>query len=233
MQEYKKKNVFSYAIGVYPAIELLKYRSDQVQRMLVHSKGSKNDGVKLIDKICLEKRIKVEVASGEIDKISQSRNCYAVGVFNKYQSPISDGNHLVLVSPEDIGNLGTIIRTMLAFDCINLAIIKPAIDIFYPKTIRASMGAVFQINYSYFDCFDDYRKQYLNKVFVFVSRNGMVPDTNNITPPYSLVFGSESAGLPANIIKQGSLVTIPFSGKVDSLNLAVAAGIGLAKAYQG
>lgn len=231
MKEYKKKNDFSYAIGVYPTIELLKHRTEQTQRVLLHQKGGKNDGVKLIEKICNAKHIKTEIASGEIEKISQSQNCYAVGVFQKYQSPILDGNHLVLVSPEDTGNLGTIIRTMLAFDCSNLAIIRPAVDIFDPKTIRASMGAVFQINFSYYDAFADYQSQTNHSIYVFVSKSGKPLTETKFAFPYSLVFGSESAGLPRDIVQAGQLVTIPCSDRIDSLNLAIAVAIGLQKTF--
>jgi len=233
MKEYKKKNDFSYAIGVYPTLELLKYRIETVSRVLIHSKGIKSDGVRKIKEICLKNRIKIEIASGEIDKISQSQNCYAIGVFDKYQSPIVEGNHLVLVSPEDTGNLGTIIRTMVAFEIDNLALIRPAIDVFDPKTIRASMGAIFQINYAYFDRFDEYTKQFdNNKLHMFISKGGTTINSVVYTEPYSLVFGSESAGLPVSITKQGYPVRIPCSYKIDSLNLAIAAGIGLQKTFK-
>ena len=56
---------------------------------------------------------------------------------------LDDANHVVLVNPGDMGNMGTIIRTMLGFNYSNLAIIKPGVDVFDPRVIRASMGALF------------------------------------------------------------------------------------------
>ena len=45
--------------------------------------------------------------------------------------------------------------------------------------------------------------------------------------PYALIFGNESSGLPDDIRVQGKIISIPQTGKIDSLNLSVAAGIAL------
>ena len=65
-------------------------------------------------------------------------------MFSKYKGEVKKGeSHLVLVNPEDGGNLGTMIRTALAFDIHDVAIIRPADDVFDPKVIRSSMGSIF------------------------------------------------------------------------------------------
>ena len=56
-----------------------------------------------------------------------------------------------------MGNLGTIIRTMAGFGFANLVLIRPAADVFDPKTVRASVGTVFRLSFEYFDTFNDYR----------------------------------------------------------------------------
>lgn len=73
---------------------------------------------------------------------------------------LDDANHVVLVNPGDMGNMGTIIRTMLGFNYSNLTIIKPGVDVFDPRVIRASMGALFNINFEYFDSFSEYLDKY-------------------------------------------------------------------------
>ena len=55
-----------------------------------------------------------------------------------------------------MGNMGTIIRTCVGFGIKNLAVIEPAVDIFNPKVVRASMGAVFHVNICRYDSFDTY-----------------------------------------------------------------------------
>lgn len=76
-------------------------------------------------------------------------------------------NHLVLVNPSDTGNPGTIIRTILAFDVVDLEIIKPACDIFDPEVIRASIEAVFKIRFEYFESFHDYNQNLEHHLYAF------------------------------------------------------------------
>ncbi len=87
---------------------------------------------------------------------------------NLNQNYLKIKNHIVLVNPSNSGNLGTIIRSMVGFGIYDLAIIKPAVDIFDLKTIRASMGAIFNIRFSYFDSFSDYSKEYKNNYYPFM-----------------------------------------------------------------
>ena len=49
---------------------------------------------------------------------------------------------------------------MLGFNYQNLAIIRPGVDVFDPKVIRASMGAIFDLNIEYFDTFEQYYQQF-------------------------------------------------------------------------
>lgn len=64
-----------------------------------------------------------------------------MAIIRKVNETILDGNHVVLVNPSNAGNLGTIIRSCIGFGVEDIAIILPAVDLFDPKTIRASMGA--------------------------------------------------------------------------------------------
>ena len=105
-----------------------------------------------------------------IERISLKGKHLAVGVFSKYNSPIKpEENHLVLVNPSDMGNIGTIARTMIGFGLANLALIRPAADYFDPRGIRASMGAIFHLNIEYFDSLSDYKKTYNNNLYLFVT----------------------------------------------------------------
>ena len=48
-----------------------------------------------------------------------------------------------------------------------------------------------------------------------------------IEGPFSLVFGNEASGLPDEFAQMGISTLIPHSHQIDSLNLAIAAGIGM------
>lgn len=231
MKKYKKKLDYSFCIGVYPTLELLNSRPDEVIRILIDPKGERNEGVVKIRQLAKQYSIPVEVATTAIFKIAQSENVYAVGVFNKYTSELAPGNHLVLVNPSDKGNLGTIIRTALAFDIKNIAIVAPAPEIFDPKVVRASMGAVFRINYAYFDSWGEYQGSFKNNFYPFMTNGKNVLGKVSFRKPFSLVFGNEGSGLSASFNNIGESVVIPQGSSVDSLNLSSAVAIGLYSAF--
>lgn len=231
LKNYNKNSDISYAIGVYPTIELFQNRSQDVIKVLISPKGYKNKGVQEIISICRKKNMRLEESQKSIDFLSKSGNTYALGVYKKYLSPLSEkGNHLVLVNPEDMGNLGTVCRTMLAFGFKNLAIIKPGVDVFDPKVGRASMGALYKINFQYFNSFDDYMKKYKKNIYTFMTNGESSLSNISFEEPYSLVFGSESAGLESNFKSYGKSIEIEQNSDVDSLNLSIAVGISLYRA---
>lgn len=232
--EYTKEALYSYTIGVYPTIELLTKKPKSVTKVLLKASGTKNSGVDILKSQCEELNIPVIYDDRAVDKLSKSENCYALGIFNKYTSNINKTiPHLVLVQPSDMGNLGTIIRTMLAFNITELAIIKPAVDIFNPKVLRSSMGTLFSVNFEYFDSFTSYvNKQDSNRKYYLFATDAK-KKFNEVKYPkcYSLVFGNEGSGLSADVEKYGTPLLIPQSNLVDSLNLSVAVGIALQATY--
>lgn len=228
MKVYKKGDDISYTLGVFPTIELLKVHPHVVTRVVVHSTIEKNKGYPLIQKLCKQHHIPVEVHDKTIDKLSPKNNCFAIGVFKTYQSQVDEGNHVVLVNPMDMGNMGTIMRTMLGFEYQNLIIVRPAVDIFDPKVIRASMGAIFHLNIEYYDTFQDYYQKYKEREYYPLmlkgAKNIHQVTTNQI---HSLIFGNESSGLEDKYLEYGQSVFIPHSDDIDSLNLSMALGLTL------
>lgn len=228
IKQYKKEFGHTYAIGVYPTLELLNFRPKEVIEILVDRRGSNNSGIEKIKELSQKNHIHITIESGLIEKLSDSGNNYAVGILKKYSTQIeNNNNHILLVNPSDMGNTGTIIRTMVGFNFHNLVIIKPAVDIFHPKVIRASMGVLFQINYQYFGSLAEYRKQYKNNLYIISGNGKEMIDKVTFSEPYTLVFGNEGAGLTGEYLKSGLTVSIPQSSNIDSLNLSVAVGITL------
>ncbi|SCG84058.1 RNA methyltransferase, TrmH family [Proteiniborus sp. DW1] len=228
LKSYKKDFQYSYAIGVFPTLELLKYKKEEVLMVLLSSDGQENEGVKKIIDICNEHKIQVQINDKAINRISKKENSYAIGVFKKYEQRLEEqNNHVVLVNPSDMGNLGTIIRTILGFGIKNLAIIRPGVDIFDPKAIRASMGAVFRISFQYFEDFNNYQTTYSNDIYTFMlNAKKSLPEVEvNTSRPFSLVFGNEGSGLGDEFTDIGTSIIIPHSNEIDSLNLSIAVGI--------
>ena len=231
MKKYRKSFDYSYSLGVFPTIELLKHKAKSVLEVLISSKGKKNQGVLEITEVCRSRNIKIEVNDKLIGRLSPKENCYAIGIFRKFQTQLSGGkNHLVLVNPANMGNLGTIMRTMAGFHIDSLGIIEPSVDVFNPNVIRSSMGSVFQIFFQYFGSINEYIRSFDSNLYTFMTNGEQILDEVSFKEPFSLVFGNESSGLPDEYLKLGTSVNIPHSKNVDSLNLSIAVGVSLYQA---
>ncbi|MBB2182634.1 TrmH family RNA methyltransferase [Lachnospiraceae bacterium MD1] len=227
VKPYKKDAEYSYTLGAFPTFELLKARPEQVRKVVIDP--SFTDQEKLIS-LCKELMITYEHNQKLISKISDKENCYVAAIFDKYTCELgSERPHIVLVNPSNMGNLGTILRTAVGFGIYDIAIILPGADIFHPKTVRSSMGALFKLRFHQYQSFQEYRNEFQkHQIFTFML-NGENTLTIQECPKvqlFSLVFGNEATGLDDSYLEVGTSILIPQSPDVDSLNLTIAVGIG-------
>ena len=232
LEGYKNSLDYSYAPGVFPAMEYLLHRPESVRRLLVHSSAAGREGMEKLISLAGERRVRVEEADRALARISGKENCYAAAVFAKFTDELSPGKpHVVLHQPGDSGNVGTIMRTALGLGIENMALIRPCADPFDPKTVRASMGSLFGLRLHVYESFEDYRREFPEQVLYPFMLDASVPlgdvIRGSIPAAYSLIFGNEGSGLPASFAGYGRPVRIESNDKVDSLNLAIAAGIAM------
>jgi len=227
IKPYKKDMDYSYTLGAFPTYELIKTKPDLVQQVFVHSTFDSSE----LEELCRKNHIQISVNDKIIQKLSDKENIFAVGVFNKYEcSLMEDCSHLMLVNPGNMGNLGTILRTAVGFGIKDIAIISPGSDIFNPKVVRSSMGALFRLRFQYFDSLDDYKKSYTRQElfpFMLNARQQLTVETCPKPELFTLIFGNEATGLDDSFLEVGKSVIIPQTEEVDSLNLTIAVGIGL------
>ncbi len=233
LKRYKKEDPHSYTLGVYPTIELLQNAPARTLGVFLHSKGADNAGVEKIRALCQRKNIPLTEDDKTIQRIAKKGNTYAIGVFEKSPQILSHTrNHVVLVNPSGMGNLGTIMRAMLGFGVRDLAIIEPAADHFNPQVIRASMGAIFQLQIATFATFADYWGTHASHALYPMMTDAETSlDKAQFQHPHALIFGNESAGLDPEYHQFGTSLSIPQSESVDSLNIALSVGIALYQVY--
>ena len=228
LARYRKSDTHSYAFGVQATLEALARRPGCVRQVLLLEPDKGGEGVERVLRLCDRHGIAVEVAPKTIARIAR-REFPAVAVFEKQDRPV-DGrtNHLVLHRPQYEGNVGTIIRTMVGFGLADLVLLGEGVDVLGPETVRASMGAVFDIRVSQFDDLDAYRRCHGDHRLYLFMGDGQTP-LPELAPvePFALVFGREADGLPDSARALGTTVRIDHAGTIDSLNLAVAVGIAL------
>ena len=225
---YKKELDYSYTVGAYPTIELLTHR--QAEIVYVSEKASPDLRAK-IDAVA--GNTPIEVNDKAILRLSGDQGALVAGVFMKYQSTLNPADpHVVLARPDDMGNLGTIIRSMVGLGYTSLAIIKPSLDHFNPKVIRSSTGAVFLCNVVYFDSLEAYQTAFPNhQIYAFaLDRNATPLRQCKFASKHALLFGNEGSGLSESEVNLGQTVFIEQSDQIDSLNLGVAVSIAMYQA---
>lgn len=227
---YKKDFDYSYTLGAFPTLELLDHRPELVQQVYLHSAGEASEGVRKIAEKCQQLGIAAETNDRAVQRLSNKENCYAVGIFTKQEQPLErEKDHLILVNPSDMGNMGTIIRTVAGFGIRNVGIIRPGVDVYHPKVVRGSMGSLFQVRIQYFERFEQYEEEFQrnNNIYPFMLNGKLKLEQveTDTGQPFTIVFGNEGAGLSEEFASIGTSVVIPHSQAIDSLNLAVAVGI--------
>ena len=232
LESYRSHLDYSYAPGIFPAMECLQHRPEKVRRVLVHSAATGREGVSKLTAAAEALGIRVEEADRALARISGKDNCFAAAVFEKFSDALADDRpHVVLHCPGDSGNVGTIIRTALGFGVEDLAMIRPCVDLFDPKTVRASMGSLFGMRVHIYENFAEYRQEFPSRQLYPFMLDASVPLgeilREELPETWSLVFGNEGSGLPAEFAGYGQPVRIESNEKVDSLNLAIAAGIAI------
>jgi len=231
LEAYHRDLPYSYATGIFSATECLRACPDRCLRLLINSRADESEGVRRLAEACQQAGIRVEQADRALERIARKENCYAAMVFAKQEADLNaNAAHVVLHHPADGGNAGSALRTCLALGVEDVAIIRPAVDIYEPRVVRASMGAMLRVNLRHFDDFDAYRAAFpVHAIYPFML-TGSVPleqAAQSARQPYALLFGNEASGLPDGFSGCGQSVRIPQSDKVDSLNLAAAVAIGL------
>ncbi len=232
LPRYKRDSLVSYTLGATLTYELIKTAPEQITRIFLRPDIEIGHDLSRI--ISEAKRLKLDIIESQkpFNVLNAKGDCLMIAEFNKHSSELNHREpHVVLVNPSDAGNLGTIMRSAVAFGFKNIAIITPAVDFYAPKTIRASMGAIFHLNVQEFSSIDEYRQQNPERplyAFMLNSTAQHLAEAAQSAPDnYSLIFGNEAAGLPANYADFCQSVFIPQSQYVDSLNLSIATSIAL------
>ncbi len=139
-----------------------------------------------------------------------------------------------LDSVADPGNLGTIMRTADAVGARGIFLIDHCTDPYDPAAIRASMGAVFSLQFIKLssEAFLSWKKE--QEVKLFGTSDAAKEDYESVMYPDNMVLlmGSERQGLQRVLMEHcDHVVSLPMAGKSDSLNLAVATGVMLYEIY--
>ena len=140
---------------------------------------------------------------------------------------------ILLENISDVGNLGTIIRSAVAFNIDAIVLFGQSVDIYNPKCVRSTVGNLWKINILEMSTLAE-----LERYFSDFERVATLPKNDNTvmfndwTPAKKtfVMFGSEAHGLSKELINYSTQgVTIEMDNQVESLNLSVSASIFMHK----
>ena len=137
---------------------------------------------------------------------------------------------VLLENIKDLGNLGTILRTSVAFGADAVVLFgKECADLYNPKCVRSTVGNLWKIPVVYISDFSE-----LEKVFSNYDRIATLPRATHLLKNYKIgekvvvMFGSEADGLSEDLIKFSTKsVKIEMTKSVESLNLSVSCAVVL------
>jgi len=145
-------------------------------------------------------------------------------------SELPDGvNVVVLDRLQDPGNIGTIVRTAVAAGYGMVIAIRGTVDVYSPKVLRSTAGAIFDIPVIYADnpteLTDELRNSGRKVIATSPTAERRYFD-EDLSSNVAVVIGNEGNGISAEI-RDGSdvLVSIPMKGSTESLNAAVSAAL--------
>ena len=189
----------------------------------------------LEDTICNYDIEKIYITKEVMKKLTELDTPNKIIGIVKKNTPLPIGNKiLILDNIQDPGNLGTIIRSSVAFDIDTIVLSPNTVDIYNPKVIRSTQGMIFYTNIITLEL-----KEFINEIktknytiFGTNVRNGKNIKEITLPEKFALVLGNEGQGVSKEIESLcDDNIYIKMSSKCESLNVSVATSILLYEVY--
>lgn len=144
---------------------------------------------------------------------------------------------LFLDDLRDPGNLGTIVRTAEGAGIDGIVLSKESVDMFNPKVIRSTMGAIYRMPFIYEkDLASTIKNKYIDNGFVMYAAHLQgAKDYSKIDYPKKtgIIIGNEANGISKEVIDVvENMIKIPMEGQVESLNAAISAALIIYEVYR-
>lgn len=166
-----------------------------------------------------------------IKKISEVETPQKImGLCKKIEDTTIGSRILLLDEIQDPGNMGTIIRSAVAFDIDTIILSKNCVDLYNPKVVRSTQGMLFHIPILIYD-FDELLPMLKElKIPIYATKVEYGTDVSTLKEDekkrFALLMGNEGNGVhPEYLELSDKNLYIPMSNEVESLNVAIATSI--------
>lgn len=186
---YDQSNDYSYALGMSISLDLIKYHLKDVIKVYISNKIKITENVLKFFNVLKLNNIIYEYNDEIFKDLSNKENCYVITKFYKFNTDLISKRHIVIDMNLDLGDIGTILRTMACFDFYDLVLIGNY-DYFDLKTVRSSMGGIFLVNIKKYDDLSKYLSAYPDYQKYYFNQSGLRKYSKNliIEKDYALIF---------------------------------------------
>ena len=154
---------------------------------------------------------------------------------NALPETLDGRRYLAMEGVQDPGNVGTILRTADAYEADGVILLDGCADLYNPKTVRSTMGALFRVN-AWSTTLNELRPVLLRSGLPLLGaalRDDTVDAREADLRHAVILIGSEGKGLSeAALDACGKTIKIPMSARCESLNAAIAASTLLWEGYR-
>lgn len=234
LPRYRRALPYAWVIGDFAVRELLRRAPETALEVRWHGDLDAERRARL-DAACDRAGVRSRRDDAALEGARSKANAHVLAIFAKRDADLApDRDHLVLVAPRDPGNLGTMLRTALAFGIEDVCVVGEG-DPWSPHVTRASLGAAFALRVARARDLASYRTAAPRHALWLLDGDGEngVDLLATVPSPRALVAGPEWPGLTASDLSLGRTVRIAHDPRVESLNVAVAVGIALQRMTSG
>ncbi len=153
-----------------------------------------------------------------------------MGICKKIEDTTIGSRILLLDEIQDPGNMGTIIRSAVAFDIDTIILSKNCVDLYNPKVVRSTQGMLFHIPILIYNFNELLPMLKELKIPIYATRVEYGTDVSTLKDEekkrFALLMGNEGNGVhPEYLELSDKNLYIPMSNGVESLNVAIATSI--------
>lgn len=231
LQQKKYRNQFGYYLveGEHLILELEKASKGNqslAQNVRVYVTEDQQDFATCFEKTVISKKNMAQIS----DTKSPQGIIASVPLPNLKHvasTPDNSQKYIYLHEVQDPGNLGTILRTLAWFGGFTLLLSPNSVDPFNPKVVRSSMGAIFHVPMELDVELESLQNRF--KRFAYLDMQGTKVSDQTFSDYPCYLFGNEARGVPHEALDAFNVTafTIPGSGAIESLNLAMAVSMSV------
>jgi 23S rRNA (guanosine2251-2'-O)-methyltransferase len=227
--------------GIHSVEELLKNRMSSIDH-IYFSNETRNPALFNLIKICRKERLSYNLLPDiKLEQLSHTKKHQGVIAFCSIKSYITieelkevtlqkkDALIILPASVEDPGNLGTMIRSSVAFNVDAMILERKNTSPVNASVSKSSAGMVEYLPIARPKNIESLLTEYKEAGFTIIGADaakGEAPEKISMTGPTILILGGEHRGIPPYLAKScTSFVSIPMSEKAQSLNVSASAAV--------